>query len=51
LLPSGVTLEEATGRISGKPLAANTFKFTLRVNDAASGGATQEFTIVVVEGP
>ena len=40
-LPAGLTLDPATGLISGTPTVEDTFSFTVRVEDAA-GGSDQE---------
>ena len=49
-LPPGLLLSSA-GILSGTPLAAGTFKFTVRVNDSAvpPQTATQEFTLVFTD--
>jgi hypothetical protein len=49
-LPTGLSLNSATGSLSGTPTAAGTFNFTLQVVDAAGRSATASFTIVVTAG-
>jgi hypothetical protein len=44
-LPAGLTLDAATGIISGTPTAVATSSFTVTVTDAASGTAKQALTI------
>jgi hypothetical protein len=46
-LPSGVSLANATGQISGTPSAAGTFTFTLRVTDFSARTATRSFQLIV----
>lgn len=45
-LPAGLTLDPATGAITGTPTTAGTFTFAVTATNAG-GSATQEFTIVV----
>jgi hypothetical protein len=49
-LPTGLSLNSATGSLSGTPTAAGTFNFTLQVVDAAGRSATASFTIAVTAG-
>jgi hypothetical protein len=42
-LPSGITLNSATGRLSGTPTDKGEFIFTLEVTDASAKKATKEF--------
>lgn len=46
-LPAGLTLNTATGVISGTPTGTGTFNFTIRVTDATSATATANLSIVV----
>ncbi|UWP79133.1 putative Ig domain-containing protein [Dactylosporangium fulvum] len=50
-LPAGLTLNPATGAISGTPTTAGTSNFTVEVADAASGTDTQALTITVGAAP
>src|SRR3712207_7022755 len=43
-LPAGLTLDPATGAITGKPTAAGTFSFAVRVVDADSRNRSEEHT-------
>jgi len=45
-LPDGLTLNGASGAISGTPTAAGTFNFTVEVSDAGNLKGTQVHTIV-----
>lgn len=45
--PDGLNLSSSTGIISGAPFVADTFDFTVQVEDAGSFTDTQDFTIVV----
>ena len=47
-LPTGLTLNPATGAITGTPTTAGTFAFTVTATNAG-GNATRAFTIVIVE--
>jgi large repetitive protein len=47
-LPAGLTLNPATGVISGTPTSAGTSTFTVKVTDAAGATATKQLTLVVV---
>jgi len=46
-LPSGLTLDSSTGIISGTPLAAQTYSFTVRADDSASHYCTISISIQV----
>jgi hypothetical protein len=46
-LPPGLSLDPATGTISGLATASGSFTFTLKVEDADGLTATQSFTIVI----
>ncbi len=46
-LPAGITLNSATGVLSGTPTAAGSFPFTVEVTDANGQNATQGATLVI----
>ena len=46
-LPSGLSLDGATGQIGGTPLVAGTSNFTVRVTDGSAATATQAVSIEV----
>ncbi len=50
-LPPGIALNAATGLASGRPTAAGSFGFTLRVMDSLGAAATRAFTIGVSAAP
>ena len=54
-LPGGLTLNTATGAISGTPGALGTFNFSITATDSSTGTgpstATQTYSIVVVDNP
>jgi len=54
-LPGGLTLNTATGAISGTPGALGTFNFSITATDSSVGTgpytATQTYSIVVVDNP
>lgn len=49
-LPSGVQLAAQTGVLSGTPLAAGAYLFTVRVTDSAGTSRTDSFTLLVTTG-
>jgi hypothetical protein len=48
-LPGGLSLDPATGAITGTPTAAGTFSFTVTVTDSATQTATAAFTVVIAD--
>ena len=54
-LPGGLTLNAATGAITGTPSALGTFNFSITATDSSTGTgpytATQAYSIVVVDNP
>lgn len=51
VLPTGLTLDSATGAITGKPGGTGTFTFTVGVADTQKNVATQAFSIQVNAPP
>ncbi|HUK15634.1 MAG TPA: putative Ig domain-containing protein [Bryobacteraceae bacterium] len=49
-LPSGLSLNSASGTISGTPSQTGAFQIALAVTDAASGTASGNFSLTVVNG-
>ncbi len=49
-LPLGLALAPASGVLSGTPLSAGTFSFTVQVADSASLVATQTFALTIASG-
>ncbi|GLQ08639.1 hypothetical protein GCM10007913_05710 [Devosia yakushimensis] len=47
-LPTGLTLDLATGTISGTPRQVGTFNFTVRAFDDNSGSGNQSYSVTVV---
>lgn len=50
-LPSGVTLNEATGRLSGKPLEIGEFEFVIRASNKVGHSDTETVKLLVGEVP
>ncbi len=50
-LPSGLTLNPATGALSGTPTAGGTYTFTITVTDANGASGTLAVTIVIETRP
>jgi sugar lactone lactonase YvrE len=48
-LPTGISLNASTGKISGKPLFSGNFSFTYKVLDACGNTATKNCTISIYE--
>jgi len=48
-LPDGLTLDPASGGLSGTPTAAGSFAFTAVVTDAVPESDSREFTVVIAE--
>ena len=46
-LPAGLTLNSATGVISGMPTVVNTFNFTVTATDSLNGARSQAYTIII----
>jgi len=46
-LPDGLILNSVTGEISGTPILAGLYSFTIQVIDTAGGVATQDFDITI----
>ena len=49
LLPTGLTLNSTTGRISGTPRVTGNLSFSYKVTDACSNNATKNCTIAIYE--
>ena len=54
-LPGGLTLNAATGAVTGTPSALGTFNFSITATDSSTGTgpytATQAYSIVVIDNP
>jgi len=50
-LPAGITLNAATGQISGKPTAAGAASFTMQVTDGNRATASAPFTLTIATNP
>ena len=46
-LPDGLSLDQATGVISGDPTTAGTYNFTVQVTDTIPQSDTQSFSIEI----
>ncbi len=46
-LPSGFSLNAATGALTGTPTASGTFAFTVQVTDSLGAAATKAFTLTI----
>lgn len=49
-LPTGLTLNSATGSITGVPVQPGLFTFTIRATDNASCPGAREYTVTIVAG-
>jgi len=47
VFPAGVTLNGDTGRLSGRPLQAGTYRIAVTLKDSYGGLATKRFTILI----
>jgi len=47
-LPAGISINNASGVLSGTPTTVGSSTFTIRAADAVGGGASREFTLQVV---
>ena len=47
-LPTGLTLDSASGVLAGTPAPAGSFTFTVTVTDTVAASASQSYTIVVI---
>jgi hypothetical protein len=50
-LPAGLTLDTATGAITGTPTVSGTFTFTVTADDGEGHTDTHEYTLAVYNGP
>ena len=50
-LPTGLSLAANTGLISGTPIAAGTYDFTVTATETGGGSATRELSIIVTKTP
>lgn len=46
-LPTGLSLNSATGAITGTPTAANSFSFTITATDTVSAATSKAYTVIV----
>jgi predicted extracellular nuclease len=46
-LPAGISLNAATGVLSGTTTQSGTFNFTIQVTDGANGTATKSFSLII----
>ncbi len=51
LLPPGLMLDPATGTVTGTPILAGNYDFTLRVMDATGRTDTKAFAIAIAQAP
>ncbi len=47
MLPSGLTLNQTTGQISGTPTSSGSYQFTIEVSDLSSNIKTKPFALIV----
>ncbi len=50
-LPAGLSLDGATGVLSGKPTGSGSANFTIRVTDSKGASATKAFTLTITAQP
>jgi uncharacterized repeat protein (TIGR01451 family) len=50
-LPTGLTLDPATGVLSGKPTAAGPFSFTVKATDANGCAGVQPYAVTITQAP
>jgi hypothetical protein len=50
-LPAGLTINAATGSITGIPTAPGLFTFTIRATDAAACPGARTYTLTIITGP
>jgi hypothetical protein len=49
-VPGGLTLSSVTGAITGTPVSAGTFSFTVTVSDSAGHQTSQQFSLTIASG-
>jgi len=51
ILPAGLSLDAANGRLAGTPTAAGTLSFTVQVKDSTGRSATKDFVLTIQAAP